>query len=119
MEENYLENILKYHFQRELRFEIDDKVFKTGKFVLYKLDIYHNNFTIDFIFDKGDNKVENFKVPYPFKVEEHANDKLIFFDYRLKTLTGGDKTLENMINTVSDDYTPSKYFDKILTISYD
>jgi len=117
IEEDSLEYVLKDQFQKQLEFELNGRVYKKGKLVLFRLDTYNNNYEISFMFDKPNtNKVENFKVPYPFKYEYYTEDCILFFDYRLLTLTNDNK-LSNRIRKLSENYPVSKYFDKILKIT--
>ncbi len=44
--DDIIENILKNNFQRTMEFEISNKVFKRGKFILYRLETYDNNYEI-------------------------------------------------------------------------
>ncbi len=118
-EEDVLEPILKNQLQKTLDFELGGKVYKRGKFALYRIETYNNNFEITFKFSKPGLpvKIENFKVPYPFHVEYYADDGVIFFDYRLSTLTNNNKELMKKLESLSNSYEKSKYFNKILKIT--
>jgi hypothetical protein len=118
-EEDVLEPILKSQLQKTLEFELGGKVFKRGKFALYRIETYNNNFEITFKFSKPGTplKVENFKVPYPFHIEYYADDDVIFFDYRLSTLTNNNKDLIRKLEELAQTYETSKYFNKILKIT--
>lgn len=116
MEDN-LENIFKTLFQRDLELEINNKVFKKGKFVLYKLETYSNNYEITLIFEKN-NKIENFKIPYPFDYEFYPKDNELFFDYRLIKLCNNNKEMAESLKLICNKYNSScRYLDKILKIN--
>lgn len=115
--EDYIEKILKQQFKKTLEFELNGKIFKRGKLDLYRLETYSNNFEITLMFEKPENKIENFKLPYPFKYEYYEEDSLIFFDYRLFTLANNNIELEAKLKKISEPYsTKSKYFNSILKI---
>jgi hypothetical protein len=117
IEVDELEHVLKEQFQKQLEFELNGRVYKKGKLVLFRLDTYNNNYEVSFMFDKPNtDKVENFKVPYPFQYEYYPEDDHIFFDYRLNTLTN-DNALSDRIRKLTENYPVSKYFDKILKIT--
>ena len=83
------------------------------------METYHNNYELTFKFEKpNSDKVETFKVPYPFAWEQYNDDEgeTIFFDYRLFTLANNNKKLERKFKELSVDYPKSKYFDTILKI---
>ena len=118
--EDALESVIKYQLQKQLEFELNGKIYKRGKFVLYRLETYNNNYEITFMFDKPNtDKVENFKVPYPFGFEHYNEDdhEQLFFDYRLFTLANKDTEIAERLRVLSEEYNTSKYFDKILKIN--
>ena len=123
--EDELDNILKYQLKKYLQFELNGKIYKRGLLSLYKLETYHNNFEITFTFEKPEvDKVEKFKLPYPFNFETYGDvygpeESILFFDYRIYTLTDNNKNLENYLKLLSEKeiYPKSKYFDKILKIT--
>ena len=118
--DNYIEDILKNHFQKNIKLLLNDEELKSGKFLLYKLATYSNNFYIEFHI-KREKKNDLVKIPYPFKVEEHLDDGLIYFDYRLNTLLNNNTQLTNKIYTLANQYPDSannKFFDKILEIQF-
>ena len=115
--EDNIEEVLKPQLQKNLEFELNGKIYKRGKFLLYTLETYNNNYEITFKFEKDGDRVENFKVPYPFLYEYYPDDQTLFFDYRVFTLANNDGNLAQALKSVSKKYTPSKYFDKILKIN--
>lgn len=111
-----LESVLKTQLQKQLEFELNNRVFKRGKLALYKIETYENNYEISFIFEKGTG-TETFKIPYPFKFEYYTepNSFLMFMDYRIYSFCNDNKTAEKLLleyNKVKK----SKYFNKILKI---
>lgn len=116
MDELTLENILKKNFQKRIEFELNGKIYKKGKFILYKIETYNNNYDITFMFEKPHLKIENFKLPYPFNIEYYPEDSHLFFDYRIITLVNGEKEIEQQLLKAAKKYTPSKYFNAIIKI---
>lgn len=117
LDEKWMEGILRENFQKNLEFELNGKTYKRGKFSLYRIETYNNNYEIIFLFETTKNKPESFKIPYPFKVEYYPQDGQLFFDYRLLTLSNGDSNLESRLLKLASKYQLSKYFNKILTIN--
>ena len=99
--------------QRNLHITLGNKFIKRGKLIIYKKQHYNIQLTI---INNKQNK-ENFELPIPFSIEYHAEENLIFFDYRIISLTGNDKTMESFLtNYRIKGIEPSQYFNKILTI---
>lgn len=99
------ESFLTGCLQKNVTFSINNKTLKRGRLLLFKR--FHYFIQISLLSEKGAR--ENFDVPIPFKIEAHADEGLLYFDYRLKSL--------------EVDYLPlitekvaSVYFDKILEI---
>jgi hypothetical protein len=121
VEENYLEDILKKYFQKKVSLIIDGEEIKSGTFLLYVLTIYSNNYFIEFHI-KTDKKIEILKVPYPFLSEEHENENLVFFDYRLSTLCRNKKkVVEKLMNCIEgiSTHKDNKFFNKILELKFE
>jgi hypothetical protein len=99
--------------QRNLLITLGNKPIKKGKLMLYKKQHYNIQLTL---INSKQNK-ENFEIPIPFSVEFHAEESLMFLDYRIATLTGNDTQMETFLrNHRVKGIEPSQYFDKILTI---
>jgi len=92
--------------QKQVVFSIGDKVVKKGRLILFRRIHYY--IQISLMSDK--NVRENFEIPIPFRVENHKEEGLMYFDYRLKSLNV--KTLPKIPEKVS-----SSYFNKILELS--
>ena len=78
-----LEEVCKSLLQRSVSFIIKNKVIKKGKIELFT----QRNFHIVFHLLTGKNKKEKLEIPIPFSIENHVDDGLIFFDYRVKSLS--------------------------------
>jgi len=108
-EESYFSNSL----QSSIVFRLGQKTLKKGRLILYK----RAHFCIQFIIltDKGHR--ETLEVPFPFKTEYHSTDNVMFFDYRLTTLTGKNKETEMLFKDLKIKNTsPSQFYDRILEI---
>jgi hypothetical protein len=104
------ENIPGEHFlvaclQKPITFSINNRTIKKGKLLLFKR--FHYYIQISISSEKGLR--ENFDIPFPFKIEAYPLDKLMYFDYRIKSLE-----LENLPKI--PDKVSSGFFDKILEI---
>jgi len=118
--ENPLEDILKKHYQKNVQFLINGEEFKAGKFLLYRLTTYANNYYVEFHI-KREKKIDIIKIPYPFTVEHHEVDNLLYFDYRIVTLCKKNKEMVAKLNNVCQNYPErmqSKFFERILEIQF-
>lgn len=96
--------------QKELIFQINNQTFKRGKLIIYAHGYFSYLFTIK---NNKKSKNEILKLPIPFF--SSFDEKVITFDYRIKTLFTGNKQLEEMLKEVKKPNI-SKFYDKILTI---
>lgn len=78
-----LEELCKSLLQKTVSFQIKNKILKKGKIELF----VQRNFYLIFHLTTNKNKKEKFEIPIPFSFEEHKDDGLIYFDYRLKSLS--------------------------------
>ena len=99
------EDFLVFCLQKNLSFCLNNKAIKRGKLLLFKRFHYFIQFSL--ITDKGTK--ETFDVPIPFRIENHMDEGLVYFDYRLASLE-----VENL--PIITDKVSSVYFDKILEI---
>lgn len=97
--EDFLVNCL----QKNICFSLNNKTIKRGKLLLFKRFHYFIQMTL--LTEKGSN--ENMDIPIPFKIEDHLDEGLVYFDYRIKSLEVD--SLPEIPEKVS-----SIYFDKIL-----
>jgi hypothetical protein len=78
-----LEDVCKSLLQRTVSFTVKNKIIKKGKIELFT----QRNFHIVFHLLTNKNKKEKLEIPIPFSIEEHLDDGLLFFDYRIKSLS--------------------------------
>jgi hypothetical protein len=99
--------------QKNLIFTIGSKTLKKGKLIIFKRQHYHIQLTLTNV----KQEKENFEIPIPFAVEEHLNDNLVYFDYRMKSLAHRNSEAENKLNTFRfKSISPSQFFNNILEI---
>lgn len=107
------EDFLTKHLQNTVKFTIGHKTIKHGKLILFKRTHYYIQLTIQ----STKHTKESFEIPIPFRVEEHINESLMYFDYRLTSLVGYSKNLIDKLDKVRfKNITPSQYYNKILEI---
>lgn len=112
LDEQLEENFFSRHLQTSLSFHLGKRVVREGRLIIFKRNHYF--FQITILNEK--NETECFDIPLPFKVEYHPEESLLYFDYRLKTLAGGDEILESDLLQQKGKTTPSQYFNRILEI---
>lgn len=98
---NQIEEILKQMLLTDVKLFINNKLYKEGKITSFK----ENNYVYEVMLQK-DNKTKKVDLPIPFNIEQHINEKVIYFDYRNKTLIGKDINIP----------CKSKYYNTILEI---
>ena len=102
------ESFLLSCLQKQVYFSVGGKNVKKGKLLLFRR--VHYFIQISLMSDK--NVRENFEIPIPFKVEQYAEDGLMYFDYRITSLN--IKNFPKIPEKVS-----STYFNRILEMSVD
>ena len=107
-----LEKACKFLLQKQISIEIDKKIHKQGKLVIF----YQKNFYLTFIMDTTMKLKEKIEIPIPFETEIHEEDNLIYFDYRIKTLAKHAPEIENNLMVYPAKVSGNKFWDKILTI---
>ena len=107
-----LENCCMFLLQKHVNLELNGKVYKQGKLVLF----YQKNFYLTFIMDTAKKKTERIEIPIPFEVELHQEDDLVYFDYRIKTLAKHYPDCEDYMKLYSSKRSSSKFWNTILTI---
>lgn len=105
-----IEDTLTNLLQQKITLEIDGKVIKTGKLILFTSKYFFISLTIETL-KKSKEKVE---IPIPFNIEVHEEDKLIYFDYRLNTLTKTNTPAKEILEKMS--VSKNKFYNKILII---
>lgn len=106
-----LESTLKSFLQKKVSFEIDGKLFKTGKILLFTQKYFY----ISLILSTTKKKQEKVEIPIPFNIEIHNDDNLIYFDYRLTTLAHNNKEALDALQEINTQ--KNKFFNKILTLT--
>jgi hypothetical protein len=109
--DTYIEKTLKSLLLKNLKFNINNKTIRHGKFILFK----QNHFFIELMLETKQNKIKKFEIPIPFKIESYKNDNLLYCDYRLTTLADNNKDLKNMLYSLPY-VKKNKFYDKILEI---
>jgi hypothetical protein len=105
-----IEDALKFLLQKNLRLNIN-KQYRKGKLLLFKQNNYHIEFTVR----KNDIDIKRFEIPIPFAIERWDEEGLIYFDYRLKTLSKKNAALFERLSKLPVDG-KNKFYDKILEI---
>lgn len=112
LDEMPAEGFFTENLQRNLTFNLGTKTIRKGRLIIFKKS--HFFIQISLLSSKGNQ--ETFEVPIPFKVEHHPEENLIYFDYRLNSLTGNNEELKDLVLQQIKKNTPSQYFNKILEI---
>jgi len=107
-----LEEACMFLLQKQISLELSEKSFKRGKLILF----YQKNFHITLIIDTVKKNKEKIEIPIPFDVEIHEDDCLVYFDYRIKTLTKHSPETEPLLKIYSNKNNSNKFWNKILTI---
>ena len=107
------EDFFTKYLQTPVRFTLGHKVIKQGKLILFKRAHYYFQITVQTLkYTK-----ESFEIPIPFRIEEHSNEGLMYFDYRLNSLVGiNDTHFEKIKKLKIKNINPSQYYNKILEI---
>lgn len=105
-----LEKILTSLLQKTISLEIDKKIFKTGKVLLFSQHYFYITLTMS----TSKKKQEKVEIPIPFNFELHDDDNLMYFDYRLAALAINNKEALEALQQIPAN--KNKYYDNILTI---
>lgn len=114
-----IEKILRQHFQKDITLLVDNIEYKKGKFIVAQSTLLSNNYYFEFHI-KTDKKIEAVRVPYPFDVEYYSDENLIYFDYRIQSMTKNNelsKILEGFSET-QEGFSQNKLYNKILEIEF-
>lgn len=111
--DTFLEETCKDLLQLNLSFEFNNKIFKKGKLIIF----HQKNFYINFILENENKNQEKLEIPIPYDIESYLNeDGIIYFDYRIKTLTKNAPEFENYFKVYGS--TPhNKFWNSILCIN--
>jgi hypothetical protein len=108
-----IEEACKFLLQKNISLEIKNKIFKQGKLLLF----YQKNFYLTFILNSSKKIKDKVEIPIPFEVETHLEEGLIYFDYRIKTLSKLAPEMENYLKIYPSKVSNNKYWDTILVIN--
>ncbi len=106
-----IESILKKLLQQNIVITLNNKTLKKGKFILFK----QVHYCIELSLKNQEDVIKKIELPIPFNVEEWSDDNLIYFDYRISTLTKNNPDTLNLIKKLVLDKT-SKFYNQILEI---
>lgn len=107
-----LEEACKFLLQKNISVEVNNKIIKSGKMILF----YQKNFFLTFILQTGKKEKDKIEIPIPYDVEPYFEENLIYFDYRLKTLCKTAVEMENYLKLYTSRVKGNKYWDTIVTI---
>jgi hypothetical protein len=108
-----LEEACKFLLQKTVSFEIKNKTIKHGKIDLFT----QRNFYLIFYLTSNKKNREKIEVPIPYNIEIHEDDNLLYFDYRIKTLSKYTPDVEPLLKLYTKSNANNKFWDTILTIS--
>lgn len=116
-----IEKLFEKYFQKTVELSVCGEFFKKGKFLLIENKVLNNNYYFEFLIEKT-KKIDIIKLPFPFGIEEHEEDGILYFDYRLKTFFKNaqheqTKRVKHIIEV--NKIFPSKLFDNILEIKFE
>lgn len=114
-----IEEILRPHFQKTLNIVIDNQIYKSGKFVVFQTSQLLNYFFLEFHI-QTDKKIEVVKIPYPFDVDNYEDEGLIYFDYRINTMTKNKKITQRLQDfaKTQEGSTQNKFYNKIIELEF-
>lgn len=106
-----LNTALRILLQQQANFCLNNKIWRNGKILLFK----QSGFFIEFIIKNEKKKQERFEIPIPFGVEYNKDTQRIYFNYKLKCLTGDNIELLKLIKSLTP-IGKNKFFDTTLEI---
>lgn len=112
IDETIIDEVLRSLLQKNVKLHFKNKVFKQGKFLLYKQNNYHLVFTLQNS-KKGNIK---FEVPIPYNIETWSDESTVYFDYRLIALAKKKDGLLNELQSIKTANKESKFYDSIMEI---
>lgn len=108
-----IEKACKFLLQKEIVIELKNKTHKQGKVVLF----YQKNFYITLVMNTLKKDKEKVELPIPYGVEFHEDEELIYFDYRIKTLSKHAPEIETNLLIYPKKISGNKFWDSILLIN--
>lgn len=108
-----IEEACKFLLQKNISLEINNKIFKSGKLLLF----YQKNFFLTFVLNSVKKEKDKVEIPIPYEIETYLDENLIYFDYRIKTLSKVAPDMENYLKIYPSKVNGNRYWDTILTIN--
>jgi hypothetical protein len=108
-----IEKACKFLLQKEIVIELKNKTHKQGKVVLF----YQKNFYITLVMNTPKKDKEKVELPIPYGVEFYEDEDLIYFDYRIKTLSKHAPEIETNLLVYPKKISGNKFWDSILLIN--
>lgn len=108
-----IEKACKFLLQKEIVIELKNKTHKQGKVVLF----YQKNFYITLVMNTLKKEKEKVELPIPYGVEFYEDEDLIYFDYRIKTLSKHAPEIETNLLVYPKKISGNKFWDSILLIN--
>lgn len=108
-----IEKACKFLLQKNIVIELKNKIHKQGKVVLF----YQKNFYITLVINTAKKDKEKVELPIPYDVEFHEDEDLIYFDYRIKTLSKHAPEIETNLLVYPKKISGNKFWDSILLIN--
>jgi len=107
--ETAIEEPLKILLQQKVKIHLNNRVWRSGQFLLFK----QSGFYLEFIIKS--NKRDRFEVPIPFDIIVNKKKSVVIFDYRFSTLVHGDKESLQLISKVAQNK-KSRFYDTVMEI---
>ena len=108
-----LEKACKFLLQKEITLELNNKVYKKGKLLLF----YQKNFYITFVMDTAKKLKDKIEIPIPYNIEMYEDENLLYFDYRIKSLSKYAPQIETNLIVYPKKITGNKFWNSILSIN--
>lgn len=108
-----IEKACKFLLQKNITLELKNKIYKQGKLIIF----YQTNFYITFILNTQKKEKEKIDIPIPYDVEFYDDENLIYFDYRIKSLSKHAPEIETNLLVYPKKIKNNKFWDTILLIS--
>lgn len=108
-----IEKACKFLLQKNITLELKNKTYKQGKLIIF----YQTNFYITFILNTAKKEKEKIDIPIPYDVEFYDDENLIYFDYRIKSLSKHAPEIETNLLVYPKKIKNNKFWDTILLIS--
>jgi len=109
----HIEKCCKDLLQKNVTFELKNKVLKRGKIVLF----FQRNFHLVFLIDSEKKSKDKIEIPIPFKITRDDDKNVLQFDYRISTLSNHFSTAEPNLTVFTPKLAKNKFFDTILKIN--